>query len=25
VTSLDRVRFDDRGLVAAIAQQHGTG
>lgn len=22
---LDRVRFDDRGLVAAIAQQHGTG
>jgi phosphoribosyl-AMP cyclohydrolase len=25
VTSLDRVRFDDRGLVPAIAQQHGTG
>jgi len=25
VTSLDRVRFDDRGLVTAIAQQHGTG
>lgn len=25
MTSLDRVRFDDRGLVAAIAQQHGTG
>jgi phosphoribosyl-AMP cyclohydrolase len=22
---LDRVRFDDRGLVAAIAQQQGTG
>ncbi|MFN8148999.1 MAG: phosphoribosyl-AMP cyclohydrolase [Candidatus Nanopelagicales bacterium] len=25
MTSLDRVRFDDRGLVPAIAQQHGTG
>ena len=25
MTSLDRVRFDDRGLVTAIAQQHGTG
>lgn len=25
MTSLDRVRFDNRGLVTAIAQQHGTG
>lgn len=25
MTLLDRVRFDDRGLVPVIAQQHGTG
>ncbi len=25
MTSLERVRFDERGLVPAIAQQHGTG
>ena len=24
MTLLDRVRFDDRGLVPVIAQQHGT-
>lgn len=23
--NLDRVRFDERGLVPAVAQQHGTG